>query len=630
MTNEVGFIVKVESPTMYLASIKKNNPVSRYDYVSIPMRERVDDSEIDVDVIGQVLWVRREPYRIGVDGYVADVLDMTPRESMVEVILAHIMVLGYRWGGRVNLPKATPPVGTPVRVASDKEVRELFAISEERSLCIGTLAIRRNIPLCIDMNGLRRHLAIIAATGGGKTWSSVVLVEELMKKGATVLVIDPHGEYVPIGRTVRKLGEEYADRVLVVKVADHHEGQLRYRINVAKVSPEVLANVAGIPRDASRIRYAIYVTHSIMRILARGNPKLASLDTMIKILGNAINGSLSINQLLRYVNVELDEKSRNALVRLLEELMQLRNYKNALISTRVYLRKLKRLGLYSHKSLPLSKLLRPGTVTILNLAGLNDEVQDHVVHHILGRIFRARINHVRKIPGPRYPYPVVVILEEAHRFVPPRSRGRTLSYEIVSRITSEGRKFGVYLVVITQRPSKVDEDILSQCNSQIILRLINQNDIYAVLGASEVLSEEMGRLIPTLDPGEGIVVGPVVPLPSVIRLRDRVLDYGGADLDLPEEWLHGYIKAEEWGRIWRRIMGTPIGVGAINEGMAMVRDTVDVALDYGVLRGNVDGVPVELRLRENNWSCPRCAVSHSPCPHVVALFIKAIMEGIVG
>lgn len=61
MTNEIGFIVNVESPLVYVISIKRNSGINRYDYVYIPMRDYVDDKEVNVNVLGQVLWIRREP-----------------------------------------------------------------------------------------------------------------------------------------------------------------------------------------------------------------------------------------------------------------------------------------------------------------------------------------------------------------------------------------------------------------------------------------------------------------------------------------------------------------------------------------------------------------------------------------
>jgi hypothetical protein len=635
MADEIGYIVSVESPFIYIISIKRDSSVNRYDYVYAPMKDYVDGREVSVNVLGQILWIKREPYRIGADGYVADALADMPRESIIEVVQARVMVLGYKYGGRIYMPRSVPSVGTPVYLADARMVSEFVRVEPERALCIGRLLLRSDVPYCVDMNGLRRHLAIIAATGNGKTWSSIVLIEELLKKGATILVIDPHGEYVNIKNSISRLGPQFIGRVQVIDASSRETGDLKYRINIVKVQPEVLANVAGVPRGASRIRYVIYILHSLIRIIVRhtGIKRLGTLDMMIRIINEFLNhdGNVNIDRLIKQYNAVLDDEGRNKVNKLLNELKDVidsKARKTVLVSTRMYLRKLRRLGLYTYWSLPITKVLRPGTVTIMNLAGLSDEVQDHVVYHVLSRVFRARVNQVRGLPGPKYPFPVVVILEEAHRFAPPRSVRSTLSLSVVSRIAGEGRKFGVYLVVITQRPSKVDPDVLSQCNSQIILRLVNQRDIAAVLGASEVLSEELGRLIPVLDAGEGIVVGPITPLPLVIRLRDRVLDYGGSDIDLSRAWGLNADLNEVRGRV-EKLLNTKVGINSVLTALSLMDNVKGVTMDMGVLRGRVSNAHVEVRTAEGTWSCEACGSTGEPCPHVVALVAKAIKDGLV-
>jgi len=253
MADEIGYIVSVESPFIYIISIKRDSSVNRYDYVYASMKDYVDGREVSVNVLGQILWIKREPYRIGADGYVADALADMPRESIIEVVQARVMVLGYKYGGRIYMPRSVPSVGTPVYLADARMVSEFVRVEPERALCIGRLLLRSDVPYCVDMNGLRRHLAIIAATGNGKTWSSIVLIEELLKKGATILVIDPHGEYVNIKNSISRLGPQFIGRVQVIDASSRETGDLKYRINIVKVQPEVLANVAGVPRGASRI-----------------------------------------------------------------------------------------------------------------------------------------------------------------------------------------------------------------------------------------------------------------------------------------------------------------------------------------------------------------------------------------
>ncbi|MEM2299540.1 MAG: ATP-binding protein, partial [Thermofilaceae archaeon] len=94
---------------------------------------------------------------------------------------------------------------------------------------------------------------------------------------------------------------------------------------------------------------------------------------------------------------------------------------------------------------------------------------------------------------------------------------------------------GVFLILVTQRPSRIDADALSQCNSQIILRITNPYDQRAVAEASEKLGEEIMRDLPGLNVGEAIIVGELTRVPVIVKVRRRETREGGADIDLVEE-----------------------------------------------------------------------------------------------
>jgi len=107
-------------------------------------------------------------------------------------------------------------------------------------------------------------------------------------------------------------------------------------------------------------------------------------------------------------------------------------------------------------------------------------------------------------------------------------------------------------VVVTQRPSRVDPDVMSQMQSQVIMRIVNPKDQEAVRDSSEQLAQDYLDNLPGLDRGEAVVLGPIVKLPAVIRLRDRLLDYGGADISLVEAWRRQDVDvAAVWTRIFR-------------------------------------------------------------------------------
>ena len=506
--------MEVEGLDSYTAVIDSSIKLSKFEFVYF--------KEGDKKVLGYVEWVKAKPFLPSDVPW--DVASRMPLDGHTAVTLAKVR----------SLEEGTPKVGDWVYLASDEDVASVYVVPEERALEIGHLRNRPGVKISLDLNSLVRHLAIIAATGSGKTWTSVVLIEELLKKGATVLILDPHGEYVPIKEKVKELGAD----ALVLKAHADQEGDVLYTIDLATVETDELAFVMGIPKNAVRIRAVLEAVRQISQDLFKEtmNRDVFSLRTMMDYLNAVAEASevaRSFNQflsLLKSKGVPAGEKVAKKLWSVV------RKGPDPVYDLIKYVSELERLGVYSTRPAPLTSFLRPATATVFNLSGIKKEVQVHLVYNVLKRIFEARVRYMRSVPGESYPFPVMIVVEEAHRFAPPPSEESVWTTNTLRRIASEGRKFGVFLTVITQRPSRVDQTVLSQCQSQIIMRIINPKDQEAVTNSSEELGARLAADLPSLRPGEAIIVGPAVPKPAFVRIREKVLDYGGGDLNLVEEW----------------------------------------------------------------------------------------------
>ncbi|TDA25366.1 MAG: ATP-binding protein, partial [Archaeoglobi archaeon] len=99
-----------------------------------------------------------------------------------------------------------------------------------------------------------------------------------------------------------------------------------------------------------------------------------------------------------------------------------------------------------------------------------------------------------------------------------------------------GRKFGIGIGIVSQRPKKISDDILSQCNTKIILRIIEPSDQKYIQQASEQISEDLLTDISSLGVGEAIIVGPAVKIPVAVKIRKFRGSYGGRDVDVVSEW----------------------------------------------------------------------------------------------
>jgi DNA helicase HerA-like ATPase len=144
------------------------------------------------------------------------------------------------------------------------------------------------------------------------------------------------------------------------------------------------------------------------------------------------------------------------------------------------------------------------------------------------------------------PYPVFTLLEEAHRFAP---AGQTVvSTNILKQILSEGRKFGVGIGLITQRPGKLDQDVLSQCMTQVIMRIVNPIDQDTVAKSVEGAGRQLLNELPALTKGQAILSGVGVNTPVMCRVRERITQHGGETFDAPEVWARWHSESERLHR----------------------------------------------------------------------------------
>ncbi|MDQ3219687.1 MAG: ATP-binding protein, partial [Acidobacteriota bacterium] len=184
-------------------------------------------------------------------------------------------------------------------------------------------------------------------------------------------------------------------------------------------------------------------------------------------------------------------------------------------------------------------LFRPGRCTILQLSDIEQTEQQVIVGTLLRRVNKARVMTVRDevSSGENYlNYPVFTLIEEAHRFAP--AGASVVSTNILKQILSEGRKFGVGIGLITQRPGKLDQDVLSQCMTQIIMRIVNPIDQDTVAKTVEGAGRAMLAELPALTKGQAVISGVGINTPVMCRIRPRLTAHGGVDLDAPSEWMN--------------------------------------------------------------------------------------------
>lgn len=350
------------------------------------------------------------------------------------------------------------------------------------------------VPFSVEVNKFFRHLAILAVTGGGKSNTVCVLATRIVGDlGGTMVIFDMHGEYANSDDLKRIL----SGRVRVLKP----------KVNPANLKLSEILKLVKLPEHAS-------VQERIIREAWK----------------NAVEayqeGKISLGDLLKRFRDEIDKKTKSSssektsatsALNRIEDMMEV--YKDVIDPA---------------FQIQLVDVIEPGKLTIFDLSELDEAGADAVVSHYMRRILEER--RVNKITGGSagYPVPVIVVVEEAHVLIP-RDES-TLTKYWASRIAREGRKFGVGLVIVSQRPKKLDADVLSQANNKIVLRIVEPTDQRYVREASEQLSEDLTKVLPSLNPGEAIVVGSMTRIPALVKIDKCPARTGGADVDAVREW----------------------------------------------------------------------------------------------
>lgn len=556
----IGYIVGEIETHRFTFVTSPDRAAARLEYLVVRgVRERVDDELVEVEVLAQVSRLQVasqvlddthtfEETRTLVDGqYVAK-----PR------IIGTADVLGYLYrdaDGRtmVRSPRNTPMPGDLVDLAPDDLLRDFFTRNVASGIQAGALINRPNVKVALDPNGLRRHLAVIAQTGAGKSYLSGLLLENLLELGGTVIVFDPNSDYVRLRQKPDRTATPFASRVEVYRVPgvlgrrypdDEIGGSQQYTIWFSKLDPDEVCDLSGVPPSATNIRAAIKKACESLTKQGRDYGPNDLLRRLTKLAGLPDEDESGLGPVPLDMEALDDEEDpfhaaveERAGVPLKGGKPKAAEAKAATIDVQSgaekalkYVELLSAYSIWGFKDVDsyLDSMLKPKCLSVVDLAGMEQFIAQYAVQKTLREVWRratsGALNH-----------PVFIVIEEAHNFVPGKDRFPSECARWINKIASEGRKFKVFLMVITQRPGKIDPDTLSQCGSQIVMKLTNPEDQNAVRSASESLSGSLFTDLPGLNVGEAILLGPLTRVPCIIKVGARVSAEGGSDVDVTAE-----------------------------------------------------------------------------------------------
>ena len=425
-------------------------------------------------------------------GQVTDIFIDTSRVEMgSDVRGASSMVLRVARGAGLVLDH----VGTPfhdglVRLAEPKEVAAVLARAnpDRAGLTIGELFHAPGVPAVLDSGGFNRHTFMCGQSGSGKTYSLGLLLERVLAETELrVIILDPNSDYVGLGQVRADADPQVADRYRQVSEqvavwgnderADHP-----LRLRFAELDTEAQAASLGLDPIRDRDEYAVLA--DLLRHTQEGK-QLVGLE---RLDDSDTPGARELG--IRAANL-------------------------GVLGWDIWA---------GDQPSVLQEVESPSArCTVVDLGSLGRiEEQRLVAQAILSRLWTLRQTR----------QPCLVVIDEAHNIcaADPLDAVGVLSTQRAVQIAAEGRKFGIYLLVSTQRPHKVHEGVVSQCDNALMMRMNSKADIDDLTSLFSYVPAGLVAGLSSFRMGQALVGGKIFPLSGYVRMGARVSEEGGADI----------------------------------------------------------------------------------------------------
>ena len=505
--------------------------------------------------------------------------------------------IDFRQGG-VNLPSPTEPVYIP----EDEIINAIFSSNDNFSFYVGKLTNNQTVKYFVDGNRFfGKHIAVVGSTGSGKSCAVARLLQNIMKinqghnenagslKNSHVIIFDIHSEY----QSAFALDEQEA---FSLNCLDVEKLCLPYWLMNAQELESLFieSNEINSHNQISQFKKAVilskekhnpemeYITYDtpvyfdiweVYRYIKNKNSEVISKKEGDPHLPKREDGSLIANpdELYLAEDIEFAATSQAGatkasigpyngeferfITRLETKLSDKRlrfitrpeKEDETPYTTQDFAEILKQFLGYIDKC----------NVTIIDLSAIPFEVLSIVIS-LLSRVifdFAFHYSKIRHHEGLVNDIPFMLVCEEAHNYIPKNGGAEyAASRHSIERIAKEGRKYGLNLMVVSQRPSEVSETIFSQCNNFVVLKLTNVNDQNCIKNLLPDNNASLVDVLPTLSAGECLVVGDAVPLPAVIKMDMPDPVPNSSNVNVYDEWNKDWIDIafEDVIRRWRK------------------------------------------------------------------------------
>lgn len=397
--------------------------------------------------------------------------------------------------GRVLTPDG-PFHDVPVRVATSAEMAAWSATTrrgDRAGLTIGELALAQGVPVTLDSGGFDRHTFMCGQSGSGKTYSLGLLLERLLASTTLrVVILDPNSDYVRLGR-IREGADpnqsaEYAEVPGQVSVwGDGPDADHPLRLTFADLDADAQAAVLRLDPVRDLDEYAVLTELLVQREV--GTPLFTSAEQLL----------------------DLETPGARAL--------GMRAANLGILRWRIWDPQAPSL---------IDEIAHPtARCTVVDLGSLDTVGEQHLVAAaVLSALWAAKAARE----------PCLVVMDEAHNICPaaPTDQLTALSAERAVQIAAEGRKYGLYLLTSTQRPNKVHENVLSQSDNLVLMRVNGLGDLEALGRLLSFVPRSLMDGATEFRMGQALVAGKILPDPAYVQMGARVSEEGGSDV--PTDW----------------------------------------------------------------------------------------------
>lgn len=470
-----------------------------------------------------------------------------------------------------------PSTGDAVQLVTLEDLSIIYGgFDDNNSVDVGNISLSTGLVAKLDLNKLvSRHFSVLGSTGSGKSNAVGIVLKAITQKNfksSRILLIDPHGEYNDVFKSSSSVFKIRADdkntekefyipfwalpfnelmSIFGYNLSDANKDYIRSAIAEAKAKT-VKDNKIDIPTEL--VTADTPVPFSIRKLWFE-------LDDFERKTFNESRKPETVTDIVRkgdmykLISNEYAPASPGGGAPYLNH--QAKGILGFLDTIRLKLKDSRYSFLFEPgdyapdekgktrkdlSDLLMEWLATPNQITILDLSSIPNEIMPSISGTLLKIVYDA-LFWGQNLPIGGRKQPLLMLLEEAHNYL--RAGEDSVASRIVQKIAKEGRKYGVGLGLITQRPSELDETVLSQCGTMIALRMNNSKDRNYVRATISDDLQTLTDVLPSLRTGEAIISGEGVKIPSRIQFHVLTNVYQSPDPKVSECWMSESLNATE-------------------------------------------------------------------------------------